>query len=148
MQHIADVRRRLLVVVADLARRASVHDASKLVEPEAGPFEAGATDLKHLKYTDDEYQKASLERLGSALNHHWAANDHHPQHFKDGVHGMSLIHLLEMLADWHAAVERHETGDIRASIEFNAGRFGYGPELKRILHNTVDHLDLLLAGAP
>jgi hypothetical protein len=51
---------------------------------------------------------------------------------------MNLIQLTEMLCDWIAATRRHADGDIRRSIDQNAERFGYGEDLKRLLHNTVD----------
>ena len=53
---------------------------------------------------------------------------------------MSLLALTEMLVDWKAASERHETGDIHRSIDLNQVRFGYGDEIKAILHTTADQL--------
>lgn len=54
-----------------------------------------------------------------------------------GMAGMSLLDLVEMLADWKAATERHATGDITKSIDMNAERFGYDDTLRSIFHNTV-----------
>lgn len=53
------------------------------------------------------------------------------------VNDMNLIDLLEMFADWKAASERHNDGNIRKSIEKNADRFGLSPQLVRILENTI-----------
>lgn len=72
-----------------------------------------------------------------ALDHHYAHNRHHPEHFPDGIRGMSLLDLVEMLADWKAATERHADGDLARSIEINQARFGYGDELKVVLRNTA-----------
>ena len=49
---------------------------------------------------------------------------------------------IEMLADWKAASERHEDGDIRVSIEKNTDRFHLDPHetLVQILHNTANDL--------
>jgi len=75
------------------------------------------------------------------LQHHYASNRHHPEPFADGIGGMNLIDLTEMVCDWLAATQRHADGDIRRSIEVNQERFGYGDEVKRLLHNTVDALE-------
>jgi hypothetical protein len=50
---------------------------------------------------------------------------------------MTLLDLLEMIADWKAASERHATGSMEASLAINAGRFGIDPQLLRILANTA-----------
>jgi hypothetical protein len=53
---------------------------------------------------------------------------------------MTLLDLLEMLIDWKAASERHASGDIRRSLEINAGRFEIGDDLKGILAHTIEEL--------
>lgn len=63
-----------------------------------------------------------------------------------GLHGMSLLDLVEMLCDWKAATLRHADGDILRSIDILQERFGYSNELRRILLNTVAELGL--ADAP
>jgi hypothetical protein len=50
---------------------------------------------------------------------------------------MSLLDLMEMLADWRAATERHDDGDIMKSLEINAKRFGIPEPIRRILENTI-----------
>lgn len=50
---------------------------------------------------------------------------------------MNLVDILEMLADWRAATERNQNGNIRKSIEINAEKYGISPQLRRILENTV-----------
>ena len=58
-------------------------------------------------------------------------------HFPNGIRDMTLLDLVEMLCDWKAASERHQDGNIRKSIEHNAGRFDIPPVLAGILENTV-----------
>ena len=48
-----------------------------------------------------------------------------------------MLDLIEMLCDWKASSERHNTGDIEKSIEMNQERFGYSDELKSIFKNTI-----------
>lgn len=141
--HISRVRTLLLGVVDDLTRRAWRHDASKLEAPEKALFDQYTPLLRQLKYGSPEYQ-ASLEAMGPALQHHYEHNDHHPEHFANGIRGMSLVEMLEMLIDWKAAGERHaDGGDILTSIEKNAARFGYGPEIATLLVNTARYLGWL-----
>jgi hypothetical protein len=139
-QHIEEVRAVLGKAIHDLDMRAMRHDLSKLESPEVEVFNEFTPKLKGSTYGSPEYAEF-LKAMGEGLRHHYEANDHHPEHFKHGIRDMSLIQLLEMLCDWMAAVKRHDDGDIRRSIEHNADRFCYGDEIKRLLHNTVDHLE-------
>jgi hypothetical protein len=65
------------------------------------------------------------------------------QHRASGIHAMSIMDLLEMLADWKAATLRHADGDLDRSITQNAQRFGYGPEIEGMLRNTANRLGWL-----
>jgi hypothetical protein len=54
------------------------------------------------------------------LKHHYAYNRHHQEFFgEDGVDGMTLVDLIEMLPDWKAATERHDDGDLAKSLEIH-----------------------------
>ena len=52
---------------------------------------------------------------------------------------MTLIDLMEMIADWLAATTRNPNGDIFDSIEKNQKRFRYSDELKSILIYTAQN---------
>ena len=75
-----------------------------------------------------------------ALDHHYANNSHHPEHYENGVNGFDLFDLVEMLFDWKAATERHADGDIRKSIGINKERFGISEQLCYIFRNTADRM--------
>lgn len=141
-QHIQLVQRLLSVVIRDLMQRQERHDQSKLASPEVETFDEFTPKLKASTYGSDEY-KSFLAAMEPALDHHYAANSHHPEHFPDGIKGMSLLDVLEMLVDWKAATTRHHDGDIRKSIEINQKRFGYSDELKQLLLNTVPLIEAL-----
>jgi hypothetical protein len=136
LQHIEQVRIFLARVIDDLMSRAIYHDASKLKSPEKEIFDEFTPKLRTSTYGSEEY-KGYLQAMGEALKHHYAHNSHHPEHRPNGIKGMSLVDLLEMLCDWKAATLRHANGDIRRSIEQNQQRFGYSDELKSILLNTL-----------
>jgi Family of unknown function (DUF5662) len=105
--------------------------------PEKAIFDAVGNRLAVITYAGEEY-KHSLADLKTALDHHYAHNTHHPEHYPNGVDGMSLFDLTEMLMDWKAAGERHPGGmKIVRSIEISCDRFSVGEQLKKILMNTV-----------
>ena len=127
-------------MIGTLRYRSAMHDRSKFEEPELSMYDQFTPKLAELTYGSDEY-KACLAAMGPALAHHYAHNTHHPEHYADGIRGMSLLDLVEMLADWKAAGARHaDGGDIVRSITINQSRFGYSSELAEILLNTVREL--------
>lgn len=138
-EHIRQVRWLMVAIVDDLLKRSTAHDASKLEEPELSVFNEYTPLLRDSTYGSPEY-KDFLKGMGAGLAHHYEVNDHHPEHFADGVKDMDLVQVIEMLCDWKAATLRHADGDLASSIEKNAERFGYGPEFKRLLLNTATRL--------
>lgn len=139
IDHINKVRARLYEIVERLKGRALVHDASKLQEPEKSGYDALTIALKDCVYGSDAY-RAALAEAKPVIDHHYAANDHHPEHYSNGVNGMSLMALVEMLADWKAASERTKQGSIAQSLAHNKTRFGISDQLAEILENTVTDL--------
>lgn len=138
--HIRRVGELMVQMSADLMKRAVIHDASKWSPSEWESFARETPGLRGLTYGSSEY-KAALGRLGPSLQAHYAGNRHHPEfHGADGVNGMNLLDLIEMLADWKAATERHADGCIARSITMNTQRFGLSPQLVRIMENTVRDL--------
>jgi hypothetical protein len=139
IEHIMRVRELLYIVQNKLEARGFAHDQTKLGPNEKPIFDRVTGKLKGLTYGSDEY-KASLKDLGPALTHHYANNSHHPEHYPNGVDGMSLLGVLEMLCDWRAAGERHADGSITRSLTVNRGRFKISDQLHAILENTVREL--------
>ena len=147
LEHIKEVRAKINHVVYRLGLRADQHDKSKLESPEREIFDEYTPKLRDTTYGSDEY-KTYLKEMKVALDHHYANNRHHPEHFKNMQDGgkweplkhMDLIDIIEMLCDWKAATMRHADGDILKSIEINQRRFKYSNELKAIFINTVKSL--------
>ncbi len=140
-EHIKNVGKFLSIIIRELMERTTKHDMSKIRdEMERTVFIEYTPKLKESTYGSDEY-KTFLKEMGKGLEHHYRNNSHHPEFYDNGIKGMNLIDLVEMLCDWKAATLRHLNGDLLKSIEQNQKRFGYGDELKQILFNTVPILE-------
>jgi hypothetical protein len=136
LAHIRRVQDLIDEVIGELDDRWSTHDASKLQPPEKETFDRVTPLLKASEYGSDEYF-AQLADMKVALDHHYATYRHHPEHHENGFRGMNLIDVMEMLADWKAATERMNDGNLEGSIFKNAERFGYGHDIGNLLLNTA-----------
>lgn len=139
LDHIGKVQARIAEVVGALRRRGYEHDASKLEEPEKAGFDVLTFKLATLVYGSDEY-RAALEEGKPTIAHHYTVNTHHPEHYPNGIAGMSLLDLVEMVCDWKAASERTKQGSIAQSLGYNKERFQIDDQLAAILENTVREL--------
>lgn len=140
LAHINKVRDLIEDIENNIILRKIYHDGSKLKSPEKEMYDEFTPKLRGMTYGSDEY-KACLEEMGVALKHHYQENTHHPEHFDNGVTGMSLMDLLEMLADWKAASMRHADGDFKKSLEINKERFQISDQLAEIFLNTVREMN-------
>jgi hypothetical protein len=140
LKHIGNVRIFINKLQQHLYDRANRHDSSKLYEPEKSIFDEYTPKLATSTYGSEEY-KEFLKNMKVALDHHYQENQHHPEHFENGIKDMNLVDLCEMIADWKSATLRHNNGDIYKSIEINQNRFDYSDELKQILINTAKLFD-------
>lgn len=145
-KHIMMVAKYLHIFSCELLKRATLHDASKLEEPEASIFEKYTPLLKGLTYGSDEY-KNIMKEMKPALDHHYKVNKHHPefndvngysyQTLNDPIRSMDLFDIVEMICDWLAATKRHADGDIGRSIKINKDRFKMDEQVVALLYNTV-----------
>jgi len=139
LTHIGRVQIYIAQCADNLDARARTHDQSKLQPPEKEIFDEMTPKLKGSTYGSEEY-KGFLESMKPALDHHYANNPHHPEHYPNGIDGMSLLDLIEMLCDWKAAGERHADGSIVKSLDVNRYRFKLTLQLFNILTNTAREL--------
>jgi hypothetical protein len=140
-KHIANVAGKIMRMIDALTNRAKVHDKSKLESPEKEDFDKFTPRLAGMDYGGDEY-KQCLKDMEPTIAHHHANNRHHPEFHENGIADMNLIDVFEMFADWCAATERHDTGNIFKSIELNQKRFGYSDELAAIMVNTAKSMKM------
>ena len=137
IKHIKRVEELLKLPLKDLITRSLEHDKSKTEEPEISMFDEWTPKLKATTYGSEEY-KEMLKGMNIGLQHHYAHNRHHPEHFENGINDMTLVDLIEMVADWKAATERHADGNLQKSFEIQKERFGISDQLLQILKNTAD----------
>lgn len=140
IKHIENVRKYIKFICDALTLRAVKHDASKLESPEVEIFTEYTPKLAASTYGSEDYN-GFLREMNTALQHHYANNRHHPEHFTKGIDDMTLIDIIEMLCDWKAASLRQNDGNLLKSIEINAKRFDYDDQLKRIFINTEKLLE-------
>ena len=136
--HVALVQKWIKDFTYVLEGRASVHDESKLKNPiEKALFDKWTPELKKRTFGSPEY-KAALEQMGEGLRLHYKANDHHPEHFANGIAGMTLYNLIEMVCDWMAAAEKKGSP---VDMEYLQERFSIEPQLRSIIENTFHEID-------
>ena len=139
-RHIDLVHKLLMDFAFEVLKRSATHDKSKLTEAELPVFAKYGPKLKETTYGSPEY-KQFLAEMKPALDSHYSKNRHHPEHFENGIKGMTLVDVVEMLLDWWASTKRHDDGDIMRSIELNEKRFNIPPELSDIFRNTIKALE-------
>lgn len=120
-----------------MTERAKNHDKSKLESPEKEIFDQYTWRLKTTEFGSEEY-KAQLTGMGEGLKHHYVANRHHPEHFENGVNGMTLYDLVEMFCDWLAAAQAQSKP---IDIEYLSKRFNLSDQLCSIILNTLRDVD-------
>ena len=139
LDHVKKVKHYLEIIIEKLEERGNKHDQSKTEDPEVSIFAEYTPKLKASTYGSEEYN-AFLKEMKVALDHHYAQNRHHPEHFKSGIDDMTLVDLVEMICDWKAATLKHNDGNILRSLDINSKRFNMDPQVYKILKNTVEQL--------
>lgn len=126
-----------------LKSRAKYHDDSKLNDPtEKALFDKWTPALRVQAFGTDDY-KISLEGMGEGVKLHYKSNRHHPEHYENGVNDMTLIDVVEMLADWMAAAQARNT---HVDLKHAAERFGLSDQLVQIFANQLREEDHWLEG--
>lgn len=119
--------------------RAKYHDDSKLNNPaEKAMFDRWTPELKAREFGSDAYKEA-LANMGNGLKMHYKANRHHPEHYENGVNDMTLIDVMEMVADWMAAAQAKEKP---IDLDYLASRFGLSEQLVNLIANQLREEDV------
>ena len=133
-EHIYNVRKLLNKFADVLKQKGETHDQSKLEEPEV--YGWAAMDLEpRYEYGSYEYYD-KLRRFSEVFNHHYKVNSHHPEHFVNPEHEMTLIDMVEMLCDWFAYKQDIPIREGVELIREQCNRFGFSDTIMSLLTNT------------
>lgn len=105
-RHIQTVQRFMGRAIVDLIRRQQEHDQSKLVSPEVEVFDEFTPKLAGSTYGSEEY-RGYLAAMKPAIEHHNAANSHHPEHGEPDLTWVSV-------PEFEGFYEFSNYGDIRS----------------------------------
>ena len=118
MSDVSEKRKRIL------QDRAVNHDKSKLENPkERDGYISMHIELIDVDYGTPEYKKIT-DKYKYAIDLHYKANSHHPEHYQNGYEDMSIEDKIEMVCDWCAAIKvRDGIATWEKNLEFNKKRF-------------------------
>ena len=137
-EHIALVAVLLDEVRENLDHRARLHDASKLEEPEKSAFDRlKALSLSGMAYGSPEY-KACLDAEKPAIQHHYAANSHHPEHYPQ-MDGGLLAFMLRSTAQ-----TQEEQAKAAIALEPEAAKLIL--DTAKYIRASADHLESSVNG--
>ena len=139
LTHMFWVNWYLLKFMIKLMYRGIKHDLSKFRPSEAIGFLKVIHNLKKSKFGDDLYKK-SLLSIKTPLRNHYDFNSHHPQYYRKGIHQMSILDSIEMMADWRASLRRHKTGSMFNSFKVNKERFKFDNIEEKILKSIYNNM--------
>lgn len=129
--------------VKELLTRAIVHDDSKFGPDEFPIYASAIEEFEKHPFGTPGYQKAK-DSIGIAVEHHHKCNPHHPEYYPDGIDGMDLVDLIEMVCDWKAANQNHKDnpGTMEQSLKYAIAKHNISPQLVKIIQNTIEHYNL------
>jgi hypothetical protein len=136
--HLMRVQLHMNKIINNLLSRLVCHDSSKYNTEEISLI-IGKAMLNNTTYGSAEYNIA-LKSVQDGVLSHYSKNTHHPEHYVNGIVGMSLFDLLEMLADWKSAGEQNG-GDILSSLTINIDRYNIPEPIAKIISNTIQELN-------
>ena len=142
LAHKLSVKIGIQRVIDNLYHRGENHDDDKLEGDTLDYFYEISGKFEHAKFGSQEYENV-LERLKPTLDKHYMINDHHPQHNKNGISGMNLMSILEMLVDWKSASSAYGDTPFEESMMINKKRFNIDEQLFEVMRNTAKSLGYL-----
>lgn len=133
--HRLSVQRKIYFLISKLEERAFAHDLSKLQSPEISWLIEMDKEPRY-KYGSDEYFE-KMKRWQKFFDHHYKMNRHHPDHFWNGVNGMSLVDLIEYLCDIISYFDELHVQEAIDTIDKQKDRFRLSEQLADVLKNTL-----------
>ena len=142
LSHKLSVKIGVQRIIDNLYHRGESHDDDKLDGDILDSFYNVSNRFENVKFGSVEYEQ-NLEFLKPVLDKHYETNDHHPQHYKNGISGMNFMSMLEMLVDWKSASSAYGDNTFEESMQINKKRFGIDEQLYEVMRNTAKSLGYL-----
>lgn len=124
--HRLDVSVIAAIVATAIQIRSREHDISKMEGEELKLFSSAS-----LIFGPGESEDLTI---------HLKNNRHHPEHFYNGISGMTLVDIVEMFCDWFAKSSR-SSGDFIDEINTRSYKYDIPKELVSIFQNTAKELE-------
>lgn len=135
IKHRQSVNKKLNFLSKEISKRGEEHDLSKLQYPEINWLIQMDKEPKYEYGTKEYFQK--MKKWNKFFVHHYTNNRHHPDHFQEGVYGMTLVDLCEYISDIISYYDEMHVGDAIKTIEKQKERFKLDEQLSQILKNTL-----------
>lgn len=127
----------------EIEMRGICHDASKLNDQdERDGYIHMNMELKNVEYGSDKY-KEIMDKYNDVIQLHYSNNSHHPEHYSNGINGMSLLDKIEMICDWCAVIKVKQLQDsFNDSFLLNKKRFNISDDEFEKIMNLSNYLIL------
>lgn len=131
-------------VANEIRKRGKLHDVSKLSGIEASFGEMYYEDYTKINKPlalEPDIAKYN-EEMAPAFVEHSKRNDHHIEHFKNGLSDMNILQITEFLCDnlAHMREKGYVKYECVEKIEFLLKSHGASDDLVSIAKNTIEHL--------
>lgn len=142
-QHKKGVKNYLEIISMLLNSRALTHDNSKSSNEEYKYYKMANSVNRNDFKTYEEYLDFIKPTLNKGLKHHYENNRHHPEYFDNGIEDMTLIDVLEMIADWYISIKQNGK-ELDNEIKYNFDKYNVSEQLRKIIMNTYKYIDNLI----
>ena len=142
-QHKKGVKNYLEIISMLLNSRALTHDNSKSSNEEYKYYKMANSVNRNNFKTYEEYLDFIKPTLNKGLKHHYENNRHHPEYFDNGIEDMTLIDVLEMIADWYISIKQNGK-ELDNEIKYNFDKYNVSEQLRKIIMNTYKYIDNLI----
>jgi hypothetical protein len=137
--HVSEVSENIEQITGRLKQRGLSHDRTKFQNPEFDAFVSVRDEFKKAKYGSPEY-KECVDLIKPAVDHHYQNNRHHAEYHKNGIKDMTLIDIIELIADWKAANRRNPNANFADTLPKSYEKTGMDEQLRKIITNTMKDL--------
>ena len=135
------VQDKLSTVARELISRGRTHDNSALGSPEIEVYHRFFLEYQKYKIGDPRKDEV-FTQMAEAIGHHFQYNDHHPEHFENGINDMDLIRLMQFTADIMSWSEQEQI-DIFEILPMIRDKCGMTDQVYNLICNTITEIKRL-----